>query len=819
MSRSSSRLRALKRGKKASKKTRSAFLSSKQTPNSRRRSQPIARHATAHKRNRAAKKTLLSKVKKRDGSIVSFDANRITEAIYKAMLASNEGNRKSAERIAGRVVRRLEQRARDDAKFIPLVEGIQDLVEEELMLSDFVKTAKAYILYRDTRAKLRGVRGQVPQEVRKLAAESSKYFRNILAEFVYYTTYSKWKSEDGRRETWVETVDRYIDFMRESLGKKLTEKEYGEIRDAILSMKTLGSMRLLWSAGKAARATNVAAYNCSFIAPTQWQDFGEIAYVLMCGSGLGFSVERQNTERLPIIEKQMGETVGTYVIPDSKEGWADAIVHGLETWASGKDISFDYSNIRPQGARLNTMGGRASGPGPLRDFLRYAREKLFARQGRRLSPIDVHDLICKIGEIVVMGGVRRSALISLSDLDDKEIKDAKSGQFYLTNPERSMANNSVAYNEKPTSEEFLDEWHGLVKGRTGERGIFNRGGLKKQVSARRWPVFKEAAGRSGLNPCGEIILKSKQFCNLSEVVARAEDTEEDLMEKVRIATILGTYQSSLTHFPYLSKEWKKNCEEERLLGVSITGQWDCPALRNPATLRKLKEVAIETNKKYARRFGINESTAITCVKPSGNGSQLFDSASGCHPRFAKYYIRRVRIESHNPLFKMLRDAGVPHHPEVGQHADDAATYVLEFPVASPKDAITRNDVFALDHLEYWKTLKENYTEHNPSVTIQVSADEWIKVGNWVYENWDLVGGISFLPKSDHVYKLAPYEEITREHYEELVKAFPKIDFAKIVLYEYEDVAIEKGAKELACTSGTCEIDFSLEVDPQKHNHS
>lgn len=762
----------------------------------------------------SAVKTSLKKIKKRDRSVVPFERERIVLAIFKAMTASNEGSRAEAEAVAVKVVQRIEKIAADDKNYMPFVESVQDYVEEELMASNFVKTAKAYILYRDKRAELRGVRGEVSKKVKELAIESKKYFRNQLSEFVFYTTYSKWLPDEGRRETWVETINRYGDFMQENLGDKLTKKEYAEVREYVLSMKTLGSMRLLWSAGSAARATNVAAYNCSFVAPMKWQDFAEIAYILMCGTGVGYSVEHQNVEQLPFINHQTGKKLPTHVILDSKEGWANAIALGLKTWASGKDIAFDYSVIRPQGSRLKTMGGRASGPGPLTTFLDFAREKMLARQGRRLSTVDVHDLVCKIGEIVVMGGVRRSALISLSDLDDRDMKEAKNGQFYLTHPERSMANNSAVYNEKPTAEQFLDEWFNLVKSHSGERGIFNRGGLKKQLPARRWKLFEKDYRFSGTNPCGEIILKSKQFCNLSEVVARNEDTEDDLMNKVRVATILGTYQASLTNFPYLSKEWRKNCEEEALLGVSITGQWDCPALRNPLTLRRLREVAVETNKKYARRFGINESTCITCVKPSGNGSQLFDSASGCHPRYASYYIRRVRIESHNPLFHMLKDIGVPHQPEVGQRTETAATFVLEFPVKAPHKAITRHDINAIQHLEYWKLLKDNFTEHNPSVTIQVTDDEWVKVGNWVYENWDLVGGLSFLPKADHIYKLAPYEEISKERYEELAKNFPVIDFSKIVLYEYEDNAIDKGSKELACVAGTCEIDIPMAEAPQ-----
>jgi ribonucleoside-diphosphate reductase alpha chain len=527
-------------------------------------------------------------------------------------------------------------------------------------------------------------------------------------------------------------------------------------------------------------------------------------YVLMCGTGCGYSVEHQNVEQLPIIQRQTGEKLKTHVIKDSKEGWADAFVLGLRTWAAGKDIAFDYSEIRPQGARLKTMGGRASGPEPLRNLIDFSRAKMLTRQGRRLTTLDVHDIICKTGEVVVMGGVRRSALISLSDLDDQEMKEAKNGQFYISHPERMMANNSVVYNEKPTIAEFLDEWLNLIKAQSGERGTFNRGSLEKQLPARRWPIFKKDAQYSGLNPCGEIVLKSKQFCNLSEVVARREDTLADLADKVRVATILGTYQSTLTKFGYLSPEWRKNCEEERLLGVSITGQWDCPALRNPEAMKKLQKVAVETNKKYAKRFGIAQSTAVTCVKPSGNGSQLFDSSSGCHPRHAKYYIRRVRIERHNPIFLMLKDMGVPYHPEVGQTDANANTYVLEFPVKAPEGAVVKKDITAMDQLEYWKMLKENYTEHNPSVTVSVGEDEWLRVGNWLYENWDLVGGLSFLPRNDYVYKLAPYEEITKERYEMMAKDFPEIDFSKIVLYEYDDVTT--GSKELACAGGTCEID-------------
>ncbi|MBI2100380.1 MAG: ribonucleoside-triphosphate reductase, partial [Candidatus Vogelbacteria bacterium] len=534
----------------------------------------------------------LKKIKKRDGTIVAFDEERISNAVWKAMKASGEGTEAEARLISGAVVKDLLTLAKKSDKiYIPAVEEVQDNVEKQLILHNFVKTSKSYILYRERRSELRREKGEVPKEVKELATASKQYFRNQLSEFVYYTTYSKWIPEKNRRETWLETIDRYVDFMRENLGDKLTDKEYAEVREYLLDMKALGSMRLLWGAGKAARKTNVCAYNCSYIAPGCWQDFAEVMYVLMCGTGIGFSVEPQAVESLPMIRRQIKDKPVTYIIPDSKEGWCDAFTLGLKTWSEGRDIIFDYSEIRPQGARLATMGGRASGPGPLRALLDFSREKMLARQGRRLSTLDVHDIICKTGEVVVMGGVRRSALISLSALDDQAMREAKNGQFYLSNPQRSMANNSAVYNDKPTPQVFLDEWINLVKSQSGERGIFNRGGLKYQLPARRLKLNKPDEEEWGTNPCGEIILRSKQFCNLSEVVARAEDTEETLLEKVRVATILGTYQASLTHFPYLSKEWQKNCEEEALLGVSITGQFDCPAVSNAHTLRRLKEVA------------------------------------------------------------------------------------------------------------------------------------------------------------------------------------------------------------------------------------
>lgn len=1228
---------------------------------------------------------LVQSVRKRDGRVVSFDKNRIVSAVSRAMQASGEGDtRRDPLLIADRAIKRLTEKYPRGG--VPSIEAIQDIVEESLILLDFPKTAKAYILYRSERAHIRENKKVIPEHVQAFAKESKKYFRNPLSEFIYYRTYSRWIEDEERRETWIETVDRYINFMRENIGDKLTSAEYGELREAILRQEVMPSMRLLWSAGHAARKSNVAAYNCSFIAPSKLEDFAEIMYLLMCGTGVGYSVESQTVQQLPIVKRQTGEKLPMHVVGDSKEGWANAFTLGLKTWYEGRDIAFDYSLLRPAGARLSTMGGRSSGPEPLRALLDFSRSKIAARQGRRLSNLDIHDIICKTGEVVVMGGVRRSALISLSDLDDKEMRHAKTGQFYLVEPQRSMANNSAVYNQQPSATEFMQEWLALAQSGTGERGIFNRGSLEKQLPSRRWKVFSRHHGTSGTNPCitgdtlvyvadgrghipirklaeegkdvpvfsynkrgkivvrymrnprvtgekkpvyavlfddgssvkttanhkfklksgvykdakdliagdslaivtkfeasmkdifseanprsqdywwlnsgqarneaehrliagfhyntaippgsvvhhrdrdaqnnhpanleilskqahdrlhgdlmegdrnpmrralvewdqqtwdtyrqkhsknnsgrdnknfsgvsheelknhmlrltkeigrrishaewiayaqeqglpqhfskwrmdhlggiiglakwaaeklgfdyinadprtvrvyqqytnegyncevrggtvvifkncevcgvsfitqitarecgvcgiscglkkkhqdavfrerymralhsaheqrkqrrreeqakifselkfrlsrdpykqewetacetegisfeisrtsspfrtydalkefsgyynhkvvsvtfagyedvyngtvdefhnffvggfasltknnkrkfvyinnlqcGEIVLRSKQFCNLSEVVARQEDTEESLLRKARLASILGTYQSSLTNFPYISKEWKENCEEERLLGVSITGQWDSPAVRNPETLASMKEIAVRTNEEYAKRLGINASTCVTCVKPSGTVSQLVDAASGMHTRHAKYYIRRVRISATDPLFYMLKDQKFPYHPEVNQDISSATTFVLEFPVKAPEKAII--NLSAIDQLKHWEMVKKYFTEHNPSVTVSVGHDEWIETANWLYQRWDILGGLSFLPKSDHAYQLAPYEAISEEKYHELMAKMPQVDFSQIVAYEKEDNTA--GAKELACVGGVCEID----IDPE-----
>ena len=780
------------------------------------------------KNKTGSKKELIEikSVRNREGEIIPFDSEKIIDAISKAFLNTGEGNEKESMEVARKVLHKLTHLKKEstEKKFVPSVETIQDLVEAELMELGYHLTAKAYILYRSKRAELRREVGVVPPESKKIFDKSSSYFVSSYEEFIFYRTYSKWQDELGRRETWIETTDRFVSFMKESLGKKVSEKDYLDIREGILKQDVCPSMRLLWSAGNACKSTNVWAYNCSYIAPTAWQDLGEVMYILMCGAGLGFSVESETVQKFPQIKRQKGKKLATHKVQDSKEGWADAFVLACKTWADGYDIDFDYSMIRPAGSRLKTAGGRASGPQPLIDLVNFAKVKILAKQGKRLSNLDLHDIICQIGLIVVAGGVRRSALISLSDIDDESMRKSKQGQFWIENGQRSMANNSAVYNQKPSASEFLNEWIELMKSGTGERGIFNRGGLLTQLPKRRIDNWKRAGiiddqntivELPGSNPCGEITLRSKQFCNLTSIVVRPRDTVADLKRKVRLSTILGTYQATLTNFGYLSKEWKQNCDEEALLGVSITGYYDNKTIRDDEVLRELRDESIKVNKEYARKFEINQSTCITTVKPHGNSGQLLYVGSGMHPWFAKHFIRRVRISVNDPLFTLMKDQGVPSKPEIGYSTSNSTVAVLEFPIKAPEGAVTRDQVTAIDLLNEWKRLKLNYIEHNPSVTIYVGSDEWIKVANFIYENWDIVGGLSFLPRSEHVYQLAPYEEITKEEYDKRMKEIKHIDFSKLMYYEQDDNTI--GAKEFACVSGVCSIDDVMAEEAQKES--
>lgn len=630
-------------------------------------------------------------------------------------------------------------------------------------------------------------------------------FSTPIQGLQFYDKYSRWSHKLGRRETWAETAARVIDFFASELQRRqlaLPSTAWIELERGILNLEAMPSMRVIQMAGPALNRCNVGAYNCAYLPIDSWDAFGELLYILMQGTGAGFSVEVDYVDRLPRIRRQKGNPPSKYTVPDSTEGWCFALTHGLKTWAAGDDIEFDFSRIRPQGTVLKTKGGRASGPDPLRQLLEFTRHKLLAAQGRRLDPIDAHDIACFCGQIVQVGGVRRAALISLSDLDDRDMREAKDGQFWLNNVQRAMANNSVVYDERPKASIFMEEWLALAKSGTGERGIFNRGGLGKQLPKRR-----QRRKDFGVNPCGEIILRPRQFCNLSIAIARPEDTEESMERKVALAAMFGTLQSLLTDFKYISPKWRENCEEERLLGVDITGQLDCPLLspqnpNRPKLLSRLRDVAIKTNTEMANVLKINPSAAVTCVKPSGNSAQLFNCASGLHPRYAQYYIRRLRIGAYTPIAQLLKDQGVPWHPEVGQVAEQATVLVFEFPVAAPEGALTRHDMSAIDQLENWLDLKRYYTEHNPSVTIYVNDEEWPAVGAWVYEHFDEIGGLSFLPKDGGVYELAPYEEITEEEYRRRAEALPSVDFSKLPDYETSDMT--EVNREFACTGDRCE---------------
>lgn len=632
-------------------------------------------------------------------------------------------------------------------------------------------------------------------------------FRTPSAQFVYTRTYARWIESEGRRETWDETVTRYMDFViRFDHGSLIPRDVVDTIDHLIRSQQIMPSMRAMWAAGPAAEADNTTLYNCAFVVVDDVQAFSEILYILMCGTGVGFRVLPEDVAKLPVIPPIPygipDQAPWDSPVEDSRAGWADSVKLLLRALYDGGDVIFDYSAIRPRGSRLKTMGGRASGPGPLMRLHDFIRDIFHKASGRKLRAIECHDICNMIAEIVVVGGVRRSSQISLSALDDVEMRNAKSGEYPFF---RAMANNSAIYASRPDDETFWLEWQALAESGTGERGIFNLEAARKRAPERR-----DASHIQGTNPCGEIALRSMQFCNLSEVVIRPEDTMRSLRDKVYYATWIGAIQSTFTHFPYLRKEWQENCREEQLLGVSLTGQMDAPHLLTKENLQELREIVRRAARDAARRLHINMPAAITCVKPSGTVSQVVDSASGMHPRFAPYYIRRYRISSTDPLFRLMRDQGVQFEPEVGQgpefgYADEEVqTWVCEFPIASPDGAITRHDVSAKTQLEHYKLLMENWCEHNASLTVYVDEHEWDEVGRWVLSNWEIVNGISFLPKTNHAYRLAPYEDLTPERYYALLAEMPTIDYSLLGIYEKEDST--SGSKELACSGGVCEIE-------------
>ena len=638
-------------------------------------------------------------------------------------------------------------------------------------------------------------------------------------EYIHLSRYARWDYDKGRRETWDETVERYFNFFAEWLEEKhdykLENGEKTELENAVKELGVMPSMRCLMTAGPALKKENTAGYNCSYVKVDNQRSFDEILYVLMNGTGVGFSVEEEYATQLPVIPDELYDTDTVIVVADSKLGWAKAFKELISLLYGGHVPKWDVSKVRPAGAPLKTFGGRASGPEPLVDLFNFTINTFRNATGRKLKQIECHDIVCKTAEIVVVGGVRRSALISLSDLNDREMRFAKSGQWWEQNVQRALANNSVNYKEKPDVGTFMREWLSLYDSKSGERGIYNSMSAKRTVE-RLNGRYRDGSGDYirrripredfGTNPCSEIILRSREFCNLSEVVVRRRDTRESLKAKVKHATILGTFQSTLTEFKYLSREWKRNCDEERLLGVSLTGIMDNPLTNGTKNglkelLEELRDVAYETNKEWADRLGIPHAAAITCVKPSGTVSQLVDSASGIHARHNPFYIRTVRADNKDPLCKLMQEMGFPNEPDVTKPDH---TTVFSFPMKSPKDAVFRMDMSALEQLELWKTYQESWCEHKPSVTISVKEDEWVDVAAWVYENFDSISGISFLPFSEHVYRQAPYQDCTEEEYNEALEQMPKnVDWAELSKYESQDYTVS--SQELACVAGGCEV--------------
>ena len=638
----------------------------------------------------------------------------------------------------------------------------------------------------------------------------NNYLPTSYQEFIHLSRYSRWLPEKSRRETWDETVARYFDFftehLKETVDFTLTKSLRNELEQAVLGLRVMPSMRCVMTAGEALKRENIAGYNCSYVAVDRPQAFDEILYILMNGTGVGFSVERQYVNELPSIADEFHTTDTTITVADSKMGWAKALKELVGMLYIGQIPRWDLSKIRPAGAPLKTFGGRASGPEPLESLFNFTVTIFQNAAGRKLTSLEAHDVVCKIAEVVVVGGVRRSALISLSNLSDDRMRHAKSGQWWNENAQRALANNSAAYSEKPDMGIFMDEWKALYDSKSGERGIFNR-------ESAVWMASKNGRRNTedyefGTNPCSEIILRNREFCNLSEVVVRTSDTRESLLEKVRLATILGTFQSTLVNFKYVSKSWRKNCEEERLLGVSLTGIMDCnltngkgPHGSLPAILTDLKNMAVKTNKEFAGKLGINQSVAVTCVKPSGTVSQLTDSASGIHARHNPYYIRTVRGDKKDPLTRMMVDIGFPVEDDVMKPSH---TSVFSFPHKVDQSAVFRTDMSAIEQLELWKTYQECWCEHKPSVTISVKENEWLEVGAWVYENFNYMSGVSFLPFSEHTYKQAPYQDCTQQEYQMLLDKMPKtVEWDKLAEYEQTDMTI--GAQELACAAGFCEI--------------
>jgi ribonucleoside-diphosphate reductase alpha chain len=623
---------------------------------------------------------------------------------------------------------------------------------------------------------------------------------DLFRGFISKSRYARWIPEYNRRETWEETVHRYADFIAPKVG--LSPEDKGELIDNVLNHRVMPSMRAIMTAGEALERSNVAGYNCSFVAVDDLRAFDEALYILMCGTGLGFSAEKKHVRYLPEVPASIEASEQVITVSDSKEGWAQAYRELIESLFRGELPKWDLRQLRPEGARLKTFGGRSSGPAPLNELFEFTVSLVANARGRKLKPIEVHELMCKIGSVVVVGGVRRSALISLSSLSDEEIRDAKSGEWWVNKPHLALSNNSAVYNSKPTHAEFTREWDALVASGSGERGIFNLAGGREHSPERR-----DASQIMGTNPCAEILLRSKGFCNLTEIIVRDTDTLDDLKTKVAWATKIGTWQSTMTNFPYLRPEWKQNAEEERLLGVSMTGQMGHSVLNGREGrkelrrwLKELKQVAISTNRKEARRLGINPAAAITTVKPSGTVSTLTNTSSGMHAWHAPFYIRTVRCDKNDPMARFMEDAGVPMEEDVM----NPKAVVFSFPFKAPEGAVTRDDMTAIDQLEMWLDYKTYWTEHSPSVTVSVKDEEWAEVGKWVFDHFDTITGISFLPHTDHVYKQAPFQTVDEQTYNEALAAMPdSLNWEWLPLYESEDTTT--GSQTLACTAGVCDV--------------
>jgi ribonucleoside-diphosphate reductase alpha chain len=618
---------------------------------------------------------------------------------------------------------------------------------------------------------------------------------DLYQQFIHKSRYARYLPEEKRRETWEETVDRYVaNVIEPHVGAGNTS---AEIRNAILRMDVMPSMRAMMTAGPALNRDHVAGYNCAYVPIDDRKAFDEIMYILLCGTGVGFSVERKYTSQLPDVPDTFYPAETTIHVADSKIGWASATRKLVSLLYDGCVAEMDYSKVRPEGTPLKTFGGRASGPGPLKDLHNFIIATFKGAAGRKLNDLECHDIVCKIAEGVVCGGVRRSALLSLSNLQSERLRTAKQGTWYYADPQRALSNNSVCYTERPDISVFIKEWAALIESRSGERGLFSRYAVERELPDRR-----ERGYDWGTNPCSEIVLRPRQFCNLTEVVVRPMDDLSDLKRKIRLATIMGTAQSCFTDFRYLGKKWKDNCEEERLLGVSLTGIMDHPVLSTvtdtlPNILEELRDHAIKINAKWAKQFGIAPSAAITCVKPSGTVSQLTSSSSGIHPRYAPYYLRRVRQHKTDPISQVLIDAGVPHETDVTNETQ----WVFTFPIKSPDACVTVDGITAIEQLEHWKLFNEVYCEHKPSVSIYVRDSEWMEVGAWVYNNFDHLSGVSFFPVDDHSYRQAPYERIEQQEYEAMARGFPTAINWDIE----EEMDSTTSSQELACAGGACEL--------------